>query len=152
LDQIDLISKLLTSKFGLNAYGGFSSQSVLNDYRVSTRVSKEFVNSTNTSSQNSSDKCLKQAFISIDIEGILENKRKLVISGNGSTFSNVSDDKVEILNYVTDCVAGDYSFKYTYNMGQSYQKTINGSFSLDGKNDSYEIVVDAFGSISIKNL
>jgi len=149
------LSELLSTYLGvsINTHGsaqqGEMFDKVWDYYRIDRKIISD---SPPVSSQNSSDKCLKQAFISIEIEGVMENKRKLVISGNGSTFSNVSDDNVEILNYVTDCVAGDYNFKYTYNMGQSNQKTINGSFSIDGKNDSYEIAVDAFGGISIKNL
>jgi len=109
--------------------------------------------STSSSRDYSSSSCKKWTTVHIEVDNELEDKRKFVISGGptGSSFDkDYTGDSVTINNYVSDCVKGDYSFRYTYNIGQSDENSVSGSFSIDGKSDYYTINVDSRGNKTIR--
>lgn len=109
--------------------------------------------SSSSSRQYSNSSCKKWTSIHIEVDNELEDKRKFVISGgpSGSSFDeDYTGDTVTINNYVSDCVKGDYTFRYTYNIGQSDETIVSGSFSIDGQSDYYTINVDSRGNKTIR--
>ncbi len=111
--------------------------------------------SGDTYSDNSYPGCQPNAHIHIEIEGKLEGKSKLTVTGGpeGCYIENSYDDVVWITapyyGENAKCIAGKYSFSYTYNIN-STPETVSGSFQIDGTEDSYQIVVDPFENLYIK--
>lgn len=111
---------------------------------------------TPSSQNNSNNSCKDYTSFYIEIENELEDKRKLKVYGPDQvlveySYNDVANITGKYRSGDRECVAGQYSFSYTYNIGQSDEETVSGMFSIDGKSEKYTIVIDYRGKASIRD-
>ena len=89
--------------------------------------------------------CQKSISIFTEVHGELEDKRKLIVTPPTHVSVFNSDNDSAHLR-ASECVAGEYYFIYSWNIGTNERETISGSFTIDGKCKSYTIdISNTFG-------
>jgi hypothetical protein len=101
--------------------------------------------SSGKSAEGCSGGCKSVTFVNVYVANEIEDHSSFSLTGPSGANIDIdykkgyTNDKAEIRNYRTSCVAGTYSFTYTWNIGQSDEDSISGTFEIDGTCASYDI-------------
>jgi hypothetical protein len=129
-------------------YNGFATGDALkNWWNSGYRESSGSTGSggSGSSAQGCSGGCRTNAKISVDVNNEIEDHSSFSLSGPDGVKIDIdykkgyTNDEAKIRNYRTSCVAGTYSFTYTWNIGQSDQDSFSGTFEIDGTCMFYDI-------------